>query len=640
MVVGTAGHIDHGKTELVKALTGINTDRLKEEKERGISIELGYAYLKLPSGITAGFIDVPGHERLVRKMIAGSYGIDVVLLVIDANEGVMPQTREHLDILDLLGLERGILVITKKDLLNEEELLNMEKDVSKEVRGTFLEKAPMVFTSAYTGEGLGELVTLIDNLAQEIPERDLKSPFRLFIDRIFSLPGYGTIVTGTSYDGKVRKGDVVQILPEGLNSRVRSIEVHNKQVDKAVAGERVALNLPDVKVEDLERGDVICTAGFFKSTTLMDIYIKLLPYSKTPELKHGERIRFYAGSKEIMGRVYLSKISEMKRGEEGFAQISLEESTVTKEGDRFVIRTYSPIYTIGGGRVIEPYAIKRKRKEEVDFSLDDLKDTTSRILRILEKSENLFIDLHNLSIKSHFPKEDVVRHLKDEERILGIPPAQPVLYVSMERYKDLQAELVTYLSGYHRTYPQYRGVSLEEVRNHLKGVGIKEFRIFIKHLLSVGLVDIEGEFLKLKGHRISFPGELLPGRELIYKVLKENQFSPPDLKEIVSTLETKGWKKSKIEELIKALMESGEIVRVSEELIFLRETMDEVKKKTLTFISEKGEITPGDFKELVGVSRKYAIPLLEWLDSEKITYRDGNVRRLRKQTSTSNSPLF
>lgn len=630
VVVGTAGHIDHGKTELVKFLTGINPDRLKEEQERGITIELGFAYLPLPSGITASFIDVPGHERLVRKMIAGSYGLDIALLIVDAHEGIRPQTREHLDILNLLGIEKGIVVITKKDLVDEDTLLILEEEIKAETDETFLKNAPMVITSARTGEGMSDLIRFLDKLAQNVSRKNLDSPFRLFIDRVFSLPGHGTIITGTSYDGKISKGSTLEILPKGLRSRVRSIEVHKRQVEEAVAGERVALNLPDVKVEDLDRGDVVCEVGSYTPTTLIDVHLKLLPLAKVNSLNHGERVRFYSGSQEAMGRIYLSKAKEIERGKEGFVQISLEEPVVVKEGDRFILRTYSPIYTVGGGRVIEPHATRRRKKDVFCLNLEDIDKPRVRLIRTLEKRENLFLDLKSLAQKSHLSEDEVVNLLKEEKNIIGLPLENPSFFIAREKLQETQAEVIDYLIEFHKLYPHYQGVSMEKMRNHLQNIGIKEFRLLIKYLVSLGLIRVENDMLRLPQHQITFPEELLPGKELVVKILRESGYSPPDLSIIFSQLEKRGWKKVQIDELFKILIEQKIIIKISPELVYLAEVLLEIKKKTIDYFSGKDTLTPADFKEILGVSRKYAIPLMEWLDWEKVTYREGNVRKLRK----------
>lgn len=630
MVVGTAGHIDHGKTRLVKSLTGIETDRLKEERERGISIELGYAYLKLPSGVIAGFIDVPGHERLVRKMISGCYGIDLALLIVAADEGFMPQTNEHLAILNLLGLKKGIVVVTKIDLVSEIDLPILEKEIREGVKNSFLENAPIVYTSTVNNTGIANLIELIDNFSLSLPVRDTTGPFRLFVDRVFSLPGFGTVVTGTTFNGMVKKGQSIEILPEGLNSKVRSIEVHYQSVEEAIAGERAALNLPDVKVSQIKRGEVICTPQSYKPTSLLDLKIELLPTKKNILLKHGQRVRFYHGSSEVLGRVLFAGLKEIHPTETNYAQIYLEEPVVAREGDRFIIRSYSPINTIGGGCILDPYAIKR-RKKTLFSSAVNLEDPSTRLIKILNNEDSFMIDIPALSFISQKEEEEIIKEVVNSDKLVLLPPEQP-LYVSLKsRFEENKLFVEQKLHDYHQANPHSPGFLLEELRNKLIGLDVKQFRIFIKYLVDSGMVEVNGQIVRLKGLKAVFSGEWLEGRTTLLRLLGENKFTPPTIKELVEIMNKEGWKKDKLHSLLKAMAEAGDIIKVSEELVFLTSVIENIKKGFIDYLMKKEEISPGDFKDLFNISRKYAIPLLEWFDNQKITFRDGNVRKLRNK---------
>ncbi|MBT9130328.1 MAG: Selenocysteine-specific elongation factor [candidate division WS2 bacterium] len=630
LVVGTAGHIDHGKTRLVKSLTGMETDRLKEEKERGISIELGYAYLKLPSGIMAGFIDVPGHEGLVRKMISGCYGIDLALLVVAADEGFMPQTYEHLAILNLLGLPKGIIVVTKIDMVSDNDLSILEEDIREGVKNSFLENAPIVYTSTATNMGIGNLIELIDSFSLSLPVKDTTGPFRLFIDRVFSLPGFGTVITGTAFNGLVKKGQSIEILPKGVTSRVRSIEVHYQSVEEAFAGERAALNLPDIKVNQIKRGEVICTPQAYKPTSLLDLKIELLKGKKNYLLKHGQRIRFYHGSNEVLGRVLFTGLGEIRSGETCMAQVYLEEPVVAREGDRFIIRSYSPINTIGGGVILDPYAIKRRKKTPLN-SVVNIEDSVSRYVKILNNEQSFMIDIPALSFLSQKEEEEIIKELLNSDKFILLPSEKP-LYVSLNtRFEENKLFVKQKLQAYHQVNPHSPGFLLEELRNKLTGLDVKQFRIFIKHLIDSGMVEVNGQIVRLKGLKAVFSGEWLEGRTALLKLIAENKLSPPTIKELVEIMEKQGWKKDKLYNLLKAMVEATDIIKVSEELVFLPSVVESIKRELMAYLWKKEEISPGDFKDLFNISRKYAIPLLEWFDHQKITFRDGNVRKLRNK---------
>jgi len=460
LVIGTAGHIDHGKTTLVKKLTGIETDRLKEEKQRGISIELGFAPFLLPSGQKAAIVDVPGHERFIRHMLAGAFGIDMVLFTIAADEGVMPQTREHGDILELLGVEKGVIVITKKDLVDEEWLMLVEDEINEYVAGTILKGAPIVAVSAVTGEGITELLETIERVASTITERTITGKARLPIDRVFTVAGFGTVVTGTLWSGQIKVGDTLELMPVQKMVKVRTLQVHNEKVTTALAGQRVAVNLQGVDVSEIKRGYLLTEPGFLIPSYRVDVRLRLLEGSRR-SLHNWNRVRFHLGTDETLGRVVLLDRDELGPGEESFAQIVMEKPVVAFKGDLFVIRYYSPVDTIGGGTVIDPNAPKQKRfREDV---LNDLavKEEGSLYDLVLHELENSLqpLSMTELVRKTGSVETAVsaeIQLLLDDEAIINLD-AKSGIYLSTRGLEILYDQIVVMITDYHRRYPLRSG---------------------------------------------------------------------------------------------------------------------------------------------------------------------------------------
>ncbi|NPA49045.1 MAG: selenocysteine-specific translation elongation factor [Thermodesulfobacteria bacterium] len=634
VILGTAGHIDHGKTTLVKALTGIDTDRLKEERERGITIELGFAHLTLPSGVRLGIVDVPGHERFVKNMVAGASGIDLVALVVAADEGVMPQTREHLEICELLGVKAGVVVITKKDLVEEDWLELIKEDIAESLKGTFLEGAPMVAVSAVTGEGLPELIKVLDELVQKVPDKPTKGPFRLPIDRVFIVKGFGTVVTGTAISGKVKVGEEVLVYPKEIPSRVRRIQVHGEDRDFGEAGQRTALNLQGVEKEALERGDVVAHPGALRPSLILDVALRYLSSAPKP-LVHNTRVRFHIGTSEVLGRVVLFGKDKVEPGEEALAQIRLEEPVVCWRGDHFVIRSYSPMVTIGGGQVLNPVARRRKRSqprqmEELkllrDGSLEEI------VLYHLRLAGEMGLPFEELALRVSLFGEDleaVLRKLKEHGKVKEIRTEGKRLFLAREIYEDLKEEILTRLEKYHQKFPLKPGIPKEDLRQRLpSGLEPKVFEILLEELAQKGKIVQEREIVRLSSHRIVLAEEQEALKAKIEKAFLKAGFQPPDKDEILSQFRDQAPLNV---EIFNLLLQEGKLVRLRDELVFHRDVLEEARKRAVSFLEKNKEMSVGDFRKLVGgASRKYLIPLLEHLDQQKVTIRVGDKRILRK----------
>lgn len=627
VVVGTAGHVDHGKTELVKALTGVDTDRLKEEKERGISIELGFAPLRLPDGRQLGLVDVPGHERFIRQMLAGVAGIDLVLLVVAADEGVMPQTKEHLAIIDLLQVKRGILVLTKIDLVEEEWLAMVEEEVRETVKGTVLEQAPLVKVSAVTGEGLAELKELLSRLTREIPPRPAAGKIRLPIDRVFSLPGFGTIVTGTLWSGTVNVGGELEVMPEGLRTRARGLQVHGRTVERAQAGQRVAVNLSGIEVGDVRRGSVLVEPGLWPPVLRLDVSLKLL--SGVKPLKHRQRVRFYLGTKEAFGRVVLLDREEVEGGATALAQLLLEEPVVAAPRDRFILRTYSPMETIGGGEIIavNPPHHRRFREEVIRMLTRRLIGTSQEVLLSVVTEEREGLELRRAAARAALSVEEarqVLTRAAQEGKVILLPAAEGDLYVTtpevVERWwKAAQATL----EEFHRRYPLRAGLPKEELRTRRFGrLEGRTFQGLLEHWAREGRIELCGNSVVLTGFRPEMDEPHQKAMEQLVERYKEGHFQPPSPEEAGRDL---GLSPSELEEILHFLVRQGLLVKVAEELYFHQEAFKAAQEE-LKRLGQKGAFTLAEARDALGSSRKYVLPLLEYLDQIKFTRRIGDKR--------------
>jgi len=641
VILGTAGHIDHGKTSLVKALTGVDTDRLKEEKERGITIELGFTFLGLPSGVQLGIIDVPGHEKFVKHMVAGVWGIDLVALVIAADEGVMPQTREHLDICRLLKVKKGLIVLTKIDLVDRELLELVKEEVSEIVQDTFLKEAPILAVSSMTGEGIPQLLSTLDLLSQEIEERSSNGLFRLPIDRVFVMRGFGTVVTGTMISGSLSLGETVQVLPSGLEGKVRNLQVYSQSVEKAVAGERAAVNLQGIETSAIERGDVLIRPNTLKPTQLIDAYLEYLQDAPR-SLKHRTEQRFHIGTTLTNASLFLLDREELAPGEGGFVQLRLERPVVALPQDRFVIRGSSAIQTIGGGVILDSHPDKHRRySSSVIADLSLLKDgTTEQALRQhIHHSGTGGITLEDLLNRVEMPPSEIqsiIRKMAGEGDLLLIDP-EKLKVIEKGQYQGLKERVLAQLGEFHQRFPMKSGLSKEELRTKLPPeVDVKLFQILINELIQSKKVVLERDKLRLPSHQISSVDEKGLVKRVEAAVLKGG-LKPPSPKEL-----SEEW--SEREEEVRAIFEhlvhEGVLIKIKSEIYFHRIHFENLKEELVNYLKSHQEITTPQFKEMTKASRKYAIPLIEYFDQIKLTLRLGEKRVLRGASQSHEKKLL
>lgn len=631
VVFGTAGHIDHGKTTLVKALSGVDCDRLVEEKKRGITIELGFAPLALPSGRIISIIDVPGHERFIRQMVAGAAGIDSVIFVVAADEGVMPQSREHLEILSLLGIKEGLVVLTKADMVDEEMLELAREDVKDLVRGTFLEGKPIIAVSAVTGLNLDILLKQIDAILENISPRDTKGPFFMPIDRSFPIAGFGTVVTGTVYKGKVSVGDAVDVLPLDKSSKVRSIQVHGKSVKQALAGQRSALNLPDVRSAELKRGDVACSKGLFKSTQCLDVRLMLLSSAQEP-LRHWQEVHFHMGTSESMARVALLNDARITPGNEALAQVVLYEPVVALIGQRFVIRAYTPLRTIGGGEVLFPYDKKpkgKKARNELTVFLNKLTQAQSfdeRIKAIIDRYGLLSLeDALTLLQQTSGQLESSLRLMAERSEVLLVESGDQPLVMSSAYFDTLKEDLYNILTKYHDENPHMSGMKALDLISAL-GLSLtkKQSQELMRLLASRGLIEIDGEMVRLPGASPKVSEDTLRDKEILLDYCNKRGFQFPTIEEAMSELKLD---KVKLDRIINIARQNGELRLIGGEFLLSRN----IEEKALEILRSLPEITIASLRDAANASRKYILPLLEDFDARGITRRVGDKRILLKK---------
>jgi selenocysteine-specific elongation factor len=640
VILGTAGHIDHGKTSLVKALTGVDTDRLKEEKERGITTELGFTFLDLPSGIRMGIIDVPGHEKFVKHMVGGVWGIDLVALIIAADEGVMPQTREHLDICKLLKVKKGLVVLTKVDLVDGDLLELVKEEVSEIVQHTFLRDAPILSVSSATGEGIPQLLSTLDVLSQGIEGRPDDGLFRLPIDRVFIMKGFGTVVTGTMISGGLFVGESVQILPSGLEGKVRNLQVYNRSVERAVAGERTAVNLQGIETSAIERGDVLVRPNTLRPTQVVDAYLEYLPNAPRP-LKHRTKARFHIGTTLTHASIFLLDREELPPGEGGFVQLRLERPVVALPQDRFVIRSSAAIQTVGGGTILDSHPDKHTRySSSVVADLGLLKDgTNEQALRQHIQHSGMggiiLEDLLNRVEMSPGEVQAIIKKMAEKGDLLFIDP-EKLKVIEKGQYEALRELALSQLGEFHRQFPMKSGLSKEELRTKLPpGVDVKLFQILINELIQSKEVVLEKDKLRLSGHQISSADKKGLVSRVEASVLKGG-LQPPSPKELSDE-----WDEN--EEAVKVVFEhlvhEGILVKIKGEIYVHRVSFENLKEELVAYLKRHQEITTPQFKEMTKASRKYAIPLIEYFDQSKLTLRVGEKRVLRGSSQSPEKKL-
>jgi len=625
IIIGTAGNIDHGKTTLIKALTNIDTDRLEEEKKRGITIDLGFAFFNLPSGKRAGIVDVPGHEKFIKNMLAGVSGIDLVLFVISAEEGVMPQTQEHLDILSILDVQKGIVVLTKTDLVDEEWLFLMKEDLKETFKGTFLENAPMMGVSSITKEGFPELIETIDKISDEVELKSASSAVRMPIDRVFTLTGHGTIVTGTLVEGHVSEGEALTIFPSMKEAKVRSIQVHSESVKTAYAGQRVAINVTGIKKSEINRGEILAHPESMQVTSMLDVKLKLLTHSGR-ELKNWTRLRLYHGTKEILCRLVLLDKETLKPGEECFAQLRLEEPTACKYGDHFVVRFYSPLETIGGGTILDPNALKHKRfKQDI---LDELlfkeAGNQDEILdNLIRKFSESFMNIDEYVKQSGLLKEEVleqVDRLKSEGVIVEL--SKQVL-LHKEFILSKEQEMLTVINDYHEKYPIRIGMPKEELRNKLFP-SIKN-KVFDEVLEYYDVINVRGKYISYVDFEIEYSKSQAYMIKDIKETLKGDGFKPT----LMGDLLKKHPKEKHAKDIILNLVEMKELIRLNDSIYLTSEVFDSAVSLLKKEFEAKGKLSLAECRDILNTSRKFIVPIMEYLDNQGITKRVGDERMLR-----------
>ena len=632
VIMGTAGHIDHGKTSLIKALTGINCDRLAEEQKRGITIELGFAYLDLDPELRLGIIDVPGHERFVKNMVAGAAGIDFVLLVIAADEGIMPQTREHLEICSLLGIRTGLVALTKTDMVEEEWLELVREEVGSYLQGSFLEGAPIMPVSAHTGAGLPELRAAILELATTFSPDRRSDLFRLPVDRVFTMKGHGTVITGTSISGVLRLGEEIEIVPSGHRSKVRGLQVHGTTTDTARAGERTAVNLYGLEVADLERGEVLAHPQTLFPSAVWDVEMTCLSSSPNP-LKHRTEVHFHHGSREVLARLFFLDRDKLEPGETAVCQVRFPAPLPGVFGDRCIVRSFSPLQTVAGGRIVNPLGRKVKRHSRELETLnalgsmggEELLQAQLRLagragltvpeLRIMTDMESKLLDktlqlLGGRQLAFQFDREDK-------------------RYVGADVLEALGGECLAYLGEYHRREPMRQGLSRAELLSGFgRGMHPKLVHFLVERLVKSGQVVLEGDTLRLPGHVVSLASDQSGLRALMESAYTHAGLMPPTTK---AFLEENGLTAKDVAQMYRLLMEEGVLIKVSEEFYYAKTAMDDIIGRVRGFFESNQEMGPQDFRDLTELTRKFAIPVLEYLDKEKITMRIGDKRQLRKR---------
>ena len=623
VILGTAGHIDHGKTTLIKALTGRETDNLKEEKQRGISINLGFTYFDLPSKERVGIVDVPGHEKFIKNMLAGACGIDIVLLVVAADEGVMPQTVEHLDILNYLGVKKGIIVLTKCDLVDEDFISLVKDEVKEKTKGLFIENAPIVEVDSVSGRGLEELVKKIDEISEDIEEKKIDAPARMSIDRVFSLKGFGTIVTGTLIEGKISIDDEMTIYPSEKKVKVRNLQVHGCDVKTAYAGQRTAINLSNIKVSEIQRGDVIAETGSVEESMMIDVNISLVEHCKK-SLKHWDRIRVFHGTKQILCRIVPLNEDEIPYGESGYAQLRLEEKIVAKKGDRFIIRSYSPMDTIGGGIIIDTAPKKHKIYDE----------SVIETLKIKEKGElkDIIEEYLKLNLSNYITLKDLISYTGDKEEYVKegldvlikenkvIPVNKYYLHIS--HYNKLKDKTMDILNKYHKQYRLRKGILKEELRSRVDSkLKVKDMDIILNKMAEDKQIKVRDNLVSNYEFEVVFNQKQLSIKKEIENITRKNKLSCLVTKDEICN------KNKFYEEVLEALI--GDTIQKLDDTYYVdKDIYENMKNELINYLKQNNQITVAQFRDITNSNRKTSIAILEHFDRNRITKRIDDKRVL------------
>jgi selenocysteine-specific elongation factor len=634
-IIGTAGHIDHGKTSLIKALTGFDTDRLKEEKERGISIDLGFAHLDLPDGTSAGIVDVPGHERFIKNMLAGAHGIDLVLFTVAADDGVMPQTEEHLDIVHLLGIKMAIFVITKADLVPPSRIDEVGEEIDILTLGTVLENSPKIAVSSATGQGVSELKERIAAILQSQNKIPPGGYFRLPVDRAFVLQGHGVVVTGTGLSGEIKVGEQVRCLPGDHIFRVRSLQVHGKSVDSAGWGQRVAMNLTGPDRAEIARGHVICHEKISLVTERFDAHLEVRPGARKG-IKSHQRVRVHLGAAERLGKIAVLGAGEkIEPKQSAFCQITISEPLLALRGDHFILRDETARRTLAGGIVVNPWANRHKRgdgrlQDRLDMLLKG--DTPALTEAYIESSTAFALPIEAIYQFLNVREEQIREAIERMKNLRLLSAEGEKLYTTHVKWERLKGQLLEMLKAFHAAHPLVPGMDMEELRGKLAyALSPKIFRVVTDLLINEKLIARDENLLRLASHRVQLGGQEKILMDKIKKILGEQPLAPPDLKEVEKQA---GVPRHRLNEVIRLLEREGAVVRITTDMYFLASSVEQLRRTLRKYLTEKGEMTAASFRDLIGSSRKYTIPLLEFFDRDGLTIRIGDIRRLKSAPSS------
>ena len=629
VIIGTAGHVDHGKTLLIKALTGIDTDRLQEEKKRGITIELGFAHLDWPDGTQAGIVDVPGHEKFIKNMLAGAGGIDLAMLIVAADDGFMPQTLEHLDILTLLGIKDGCVVITKSDVVDPEWLEMMQEEIVGRVEGTFLEGKPVHCVSAYTGQGIPELRQELHDMVQRAAIKNMRVPFRLPVDRVFSVDGFGTVVTGTLIEGSMHEGDLAEMVPSGAETRIRNLQVHGKDVDTAYAGQRVAVNLAGLKKTDIKRGDAVARPGSVRTSRMLDVRLQNLK-SSGRVIQNDSQVHLYHTSQVQLAKVVLLDRDALHPGESCYAQLRMADPISTKSGDRFVIRFYSPLETIGGGVILDDSPARHKRFQEGVLEALKIKESGSggdRVIQVLTEFGTELPDAAKLAAKLRMDENDVaeaVRELCARGRAVEPLPGRFASSTVMDKTWDNCREI---LAGYHKLNPLHAGMKEAEVRQKcFKALDQTTADALLGALRQEGKLRRVSERYALGDFEIKFTKRQNNIKQKLLQTYKKADLESPATDDVMATFPQN--EKVDAKQVLESLVTGGELVMLTPQICWYKDTYDRVCNVVKAHFAEHETLTLGELRDLINSSRKYTLAVLEYYDKNRITKKDGDLRRL------------
>ena len=618
-VIGLSGHIDHGKTALVKALTGVNTDSLTEEQKRGMTIDIGFAFLD--ENIT--LIDVPGHEKFVKNMMAGVSAVDVALLVVAADDGVMPQTREHFEILNLLDIPLGIVAINKIDLADKDWLELVELDIGELLQGSFMEDAPILKVSAETGDGVDQLKTTLLDLCKKVPDKQDRGIFRLHVDRVFSMKGYGTVVTGTVNSGSLKIGDTVELLPGSVKSKVRGLQSHGEEVQQVETGDRAAINLQGVEIKQIERGSQIAEIGYLQSLNQMGVTLLLLGSAQKP-ITQNQRIRIHLGTQEVMARVALTDGKTLQPGDDCPALLRLEQPMVAARGDKFIIRSFSPVITIGGGEVME--VLIEEKWKIVKEKLQNLYESpkSDQLIHLVQEEGAKPITPEKLQYRIGISKEQINAIVEEKEELFWLTQKQGKWLLTQNQWKELKNSIHNFLKKYHTKNPLNAGAQKEKIRQHL-GCENSILEALLQSMLDDKSISQKGELFLNPNFSITLSSEDDSLQNSILNQLDQEGFTSSTLAQL--SLKT-GNSKEKLMQVLNVAEQQGKLLRIDGKLMFTQKNFIILREKVNQFFSNHPEMSVSEFKELAHTSRKYAVPLLEYFDKKKITYREGNIRKL------------